>query len=85
MNTSWSTIQATRIVVWTPLPGLDPSLGEDAMWIGAAAFAAAQAQGRPEAECHIAAETAAYKQHYGVTYTFGNMNAASVRQKNKSP
>ena len=85
MNTSWPTIQGARILVWTPLPGLDPSLGEDAMWIGAAAFAAAVAQGKPEAECHIAAECAAYKQQYRVSYAFGNMNTANTRQKNTMP
>lgn len=74
MNTSWPIIQGARILVWTPLPGLDPSLGEDAMWIGAAAFANAVAQGKPEAECHIAAEAAAYKQQYRVSYAaLGNM------------
>ena len=85
MNTSWPTIQGTRILVWTPLPGLDPSLGEDAMWIGAAAFADAAAQGKPEAECHIAAEAAAYKQQYRVSYAFGNMKTANTRQKNTIP
>jgi len=85
MDASWSTLWGARIVVWTPLPGLDPSLGEDAMRIGAVAFAAAQAQGKPEAECHVIAEAAAYKQHYRVSYAFGNMNRASVRQKNTSP
>jgi hypothetical protein len=85
MDASWSTLWGARIVVWTPLPGLDPSLGEDAMRIGAVAFAEAEAQGKPEAECHVAAEAAAYKQHYRVSYAFGNMNRASVRQKNTSP
>jgi hypothetical protein len=85
MNTSWPTIKGTRILVWTPLPGLDPSLGEDAMWIGAAAFADAVAQGKPEAECHIAAEVAAYKQQYRVSYAFGNIKTAKTRQKNTMP
>ena len=85
MDSSWPTVWGARIVVWSPLPGLDPSLGEDAMRIGAAAFTAAQAQGKPEAECHVAAEVAAYKQQYRVSYAFGNMKTASVRQKNTSP
>jgi len=85
MSTSWPTILGTRIVVWTPLPGLDPSLGENAMWIGAAAFANSISQGKPEAECHVAAEVAAYKQQYRVSYAFGNINVANTKQKNTIP
>ena len=55
------------------------------MWIGAAAFADAVTQGKPEAECHIAAEAAAYKQQYRVSYAFGNMKTANTRQKNTIP
>jgi hypothetical protein len=55
------------------------------MRIGAVAFAETTAQGKPEAECHVVAEAAAYKQHYRVSYALGNIKTASVKQKNTSP
>lgn len=85
MNTSWPIIHGTRIIVWSPLPGLDPSLGENALWIGAATYADALAQGKPEAECHILAEAAAYKQQYRVSYAFGNIKIANTKQKKTNP
>lgn len=56
-------------IVWKPLPGLDSSLGEEAMWIAATRYAQHRAMGKPEMECHIEAEKAAFAHQYNVKYS----------------
>jgi hypothetical protein len=53
---------------WTPSVGIDPSLGDEAMLLGATAYGRCKYQGRPENECHIEAEKVAYIYQYNVKY-----------------
>jgi hypothetical protein len=53
---------------WNPLSGLDPSLGDAAMWMGAATYATLKAAGKPETVCHQEAEKAAFGIQYRVRY-----------------
>ena len=53
---------------WKPLPGLDSSLGESALWVGSLVYARAKVAGRSEDESHREAEKAAYSHHYSVKY-----------------
>lgn len=62
------TLVEGRIVVWKPLPGLDPGLGERALQIGAAAFGRALSQGKSESEAHQDAERVMYQSVFRVKY-----------------
>jgi hypothetical protein len=64
----WPAIVNNQIIIWKPLPGLDPSLGENSMRIGATVFAQMKVSGKPEDQCHIAAEKAAFEYHYRVSF-----------------
>jgi hypothetical protein len=66
----WPVIAKGQIIMWKPLPGLDSSLGEDAMRIGATVFAQMKTSGKPEDQCHIAAEKAAFEYYYKVSYKY---------------
>ena len=55
-------------IVWTPLPGLDSSLGEKALRIGAAEYARAVAGGMSEEKSHQVAERAAFEVQYHVKF-----------------
>lgn len=68
MQKSWIGFANAQWFEWTPLPGLDPSLGEKAMWLAAAKYADRKAKGRPERECQNAAEKVAFEYHYNVKY-----------------
>jgi hypothetical protein len=65
---SWTAFSGGQAFVWWPLPGLDGGVGEQAMWVGAARWAAARAAGKPESVAHIEAEKAVYEAHYRVKY-----------------
>lgn len=62
-------IAGGKAVVWKPLPGLDPGLGERACWIAAAVYAKAIRSGEPEAIAQQTAEREAYKVQYGIAYS----------------
>jgi hypothetical protein len=70
MNTtkSWMAMAGGKLYTWTPLPGLDPGLGEKACWIGAAVYAKAIGSGATEAAAQQAAEREAFKTQYKVEY-----------------
>lgn len=57
-----------QIVVWKPLPGLDPSLGERALQIGATAYGIALSSGKSESEAQQDAERAMYQSVFRVKY-----------------
>ena len=85
-QTQWPAWAHGSVWIWTPIDGMDPAIGCQAMWLGAAKYAAAKASGKPEAVAHQDAETAAYAAHFGVRYTsFGNIIMPSITTKNKSP
>jgi hypothetical protein len=69
MNSEWSTIYNGVYYVWKPVYGLDPSLGEQAMWAGAQVYAVHKSNARPEAVCQVEAEKAAFEMQYRVRYT----------------
>ena len=54
--------------MWTPLPGLDSSLGEKALRIGAAEYARAISGGMSEEKSHQIAERAAFEIQYRVKF-----------------
>lgn len=53
---------------WTPLEGLDTSLSEEALLVGAKRWAFIMTIGKPERIAHQEAEKAAYEYYYSVTY-----------------
>jgi len=55
-------------IVWTPLPGLDSSLGEKALRIAAAEYARALSEGLSEERSHQVAERAAFEIQYRVKF-----------------
>jgi hypothetical protein len=57
-----------EVLVWKPLPGLDPSLGERALQIGAMAYGTAKNAGKPEAVAQQEAEKEVYKAVFRVKY-----------------
>jgi hypothetical protein len=64
----WTGFSNGAWYVWTPPPGLDKSLGEKAMMIGATCYAVCKDAGRPESECQTAAQKGAFEEQYGVKY-----------------
>jgi hypothetical protein len=64
----WLSFAGGKWFSWKPLPGLDSSLGESAMWVGSLVYARTKATGRSEDESHREAEKAAYSYHYDVKY-----------------
>jgi hypothetical protein len=72
MNTGkvWPAMAGGKLYTWTPLPGLDPGLGEKACWIGAATYAKVLGSGATEEAAQQAAERDAFKAQYGVQYPF---------------
>jgi hypothetical protein len=64
----WYAMAGGQVVLWKPLPGLDPGLGEKAYWIAAAVYAKAIRSGESETAAQQAAEREAYKVHYNVVY-----------------
>jgi hypothetical protein len=64
----WLSFVGGEWISWKPLPGLDSSLGESAMWIGSLVYARAKSKGRSEEESQREAEKAAYSAHYNVKY-----------------
>jgi hypothetical protein len=63
-----ATVIGGKLVVWKPLPGLDPSLGERALLTGAVAYGMAIHAGKPEAEAHQEAEKVMYRSVFHITY-----------------
>jgi hypothetical protein len=57
-----------RIINWIPLPGLDPSLGERVMMIGATAYGHAIIAGKPEEEAQQEAERAMYRVAFSINF-----------------
>lgn len=53
---------------WCPAVGIDPSLSDDALMIGAAIYAKLKSEGKSEIECHIEAEKAAFIYQYDIKY-----------------
>ena len=51
-------------IVWTPLPGLDSSLGEHALRVAAVEYARALTDGMSEVKSHQMAEKVAFEVHY---------------------
>jgi hypothetical protein len=68
MNQEWTAQSGGEWHTWKPLLGLDPSLGETAMWMGAAVYAKMKAAGKPETICQQEAEKAAFQNQYRVRY-----------------
>jgi hypothetical protein len=68
MNSEWPSLYGGQSYVWKPLPGLDPGLGEPAMWIGASIYAQLKAEKKPESLCQMEAEKAAFASHYRIRY-----------------
>lgn len=69
MRNVWPSTVNGKIYVWNPLPGLDQGLGESAMWLGAARYAAVLAEGKSESLAQQEAERLAYqKQYAGLKY-----------------
>lgn len=64
----WVSFVEGRVIVWTPLPGMDASLGERAMRKGAAAYAIALVAGKPEEVAQQEAEKVVYQVQFGVQY-----------------
>ena len=65
---SWLAFTGVEWIVWKPLPGLEPSLGESAMWVGSLRYAKEKTAGKPETECQCEAENAAFEFQYCVVY-----------------
>lgn len=65
---TWPAFAGGKLYVWTPLPGLDPGLGERAYRIAAAVYARVLASGGTEATSQQAAEREAFQTHYGLQY-----------------
>ena len=63
-----ATLVEGQIVVWKPLPGLDPGLGERALQIGAVAYGIALSRGKSESEAHQEAEKTVYQSVFRVKY-----------------
>ncbi len=57
-----------RIVSWTPLPGLDPTLGERVLQLGAMAYGRAKHLGKPEEVAQQEAERVMYRMTYQIKY-----------------
>ena len=69
MRTLWPAMLNNKVYLWIPLPGLDQGLGESAMWLGAARYAAVLAMGKSESYAQQEAERVAYqKQYAGLKY-----------------
>jgi hypothetical protein len=67
-NTEWIAFARGQWIVWKPLPGIDPCLGNTSMWLGAAKYAQLKSQGKPERESQNMAEKVAFENHYQVKY-----------------
>jgi hypothetical protein len=55
-------------IQWKPLPGLDISMGENALLIGATVYARSIIGGLSEVKAQQLAEGAAFQYHYRVVY-----------------
>jgi hypothetical protein len=55
-------------ISWKPLPGLDISMGENALLIGATVYARSIVGGLSEVKAQQMAEIAAFQYHYRVVY-----------------
>ena len=66
------TLVEGRVVIWEPLPGLDPSLGERVLMIGATAYGHALCKGKPEEEAQQEAERAMYSVAFSVSWKHHN-------------
>jgi hypothetical protein len=55
-----------QLYVWTPYPGIDPSLLSRHLLIGATVYAKNKANGMSERLAHIEAEKAAFADLYGI-------------------
>jgi len=53
---------------WVPLPGLDPGLEESVYRLGAAKWATARTEGKPEKVAQQEAERLMFETTYGVRY-----------------
>ncbi len=68
MDTSYPVMIQGGWISWTPLPGLDPSLGREICLAAAAKYAEMKLAGKPEDKCHAAAEKLAFELQYSVKY-----------------
>jgi hypothetical protein len=68
MDTSYPVMVNGEWISWTPLPGLDPSLGREVCLAAATKYVEMKIAGKPEDKCHAAAEQVAFKLQYGVKY-----------------
>jgi hypothetical protein len=67
-QTEWPSFARGQWFVWKPFPGIDPTLGDISMWLGAAKYAQMKSQGKPERESQNEAEKLAFENHYRVKY-----------------
>jgi hypothetical protein len=69
MKTEWLAQHGGEWFTWKPLPGVEPSLSESSMWIGASVYAKEKAAGKPEDYCQIEAEKAMFTISFRVKYS----------------
>ena len=69
---TWPTNIQGKWWTWVPLPGLDPGLEESVYWLGAAKWATAKTEGKPEKVAQQEAERLMFETRYSVTYS-GNV------------
>ena len=80
-RTMWPSLAHDVLWVWEPLPGIDPSLGEQAMWSASAAYATARQNGLSEALAQQEAEKVAFQVQYSVSY--GSSSTSQITGKHK--
>jgi hypothetical protein len=81
MRTTWSSLSNGTLWVWEPLPGMDPSLGEEALWTASAAYAAAKQTGLSETMSQQEAEKVAFQVQYAVSYSSSKTSQIAGKHK----
>jgi hypothetical protein len=56
------------LIIWTPNPGMDPSILSSDLLLGARVYANEKMKGMSESICHILAEKAVFESYYNVSY-----------------
>jgi hypothetical protein len=72
---TWPTNVQGKWWTWTPLPGLDPGLEESVYRLGAAKWATARSEGKPEKVAQQEAERLMFETTYGVSYSWPGMKS----------
>lgn len=72
---SWPVIVQGKWWTWVPLPGLDPGLEESVYRLGAAKWATARSEGKPEKVAQQEAERLMFETTYGVYYSWPGMKS----------